>query len=422
MVNNYVKKSSIFYFGAIVFLLIYCEDGLFCRNLNAQSIQPIQPNTITTTTPKKDKTTPIPNTILTTTQTSPPKNAETTTPTTAPHTTTTTPTTPSITPAKNTTPQNKTTESNKTNNTTQNNSTQTTISQTPEITNQKQIVIPPVQTLTAMEHSWGRFAPSSWRRVQTTVWTISEGRKIGNVSETKTVLDSVDKNSVTLLEFVTAGTNAETTGIKPVKKQFDFYNVKPDEGAKISNDMPMKLIIDGRIVPCERRIYEQTSAAVTRKITVWYSTQIYPYVMRIERTVKSAPTTAEPNVKILSQSTFEVTDSAAFRLLTSKQGTYRTRTIKRSGDVTTVTDSYCSMYVPGGLIKENTHEFDGVGNEIRTSETRLLNYYYLPTPPTIIIPNTIIQNQPLIIQYEPVRPRWIRSYRLRPTPYLYYTD
>ncbi|MDR0391917.1 MAG: hypothetical protein LBH59_08425 [Planctomycetaceae bacterium] len=192
---------------------------------------------------------------------------------------------------------------------------------------------------------------------------------------------------------------------------------------KISNAEPMKIAIDGRIVPCERRIYEQTTPTVTRKITVWYSTQIYPYIMRVERTVKNVPTAKEPEIKILSQSTFEVTDSSAFRLLTSKQGTYRTKTIKRNGDVTTVTDSYCSLYVPGGMIKENTQEFDGTGSVIRVIESRLLNYYYVSLPPAIIIPNsTVAPNQPLIFQYEPVRPRWLRSYRLRAMPYQYYTE
>jgi hypothetical protein len=274
-----------------------------------------------------------------------------------------------------------------------------------------------------MEHLWGRFAPSSWRRLQTTVWTISAGHRIGNVSETKTILESVDDKSVTLQEIITAGTNAEIIGVKPVKKHYDFYNVALGEGMKISNASPMKIVIGGRIIPCERRIYEQTTPTITRKITVWYSTQIYPYVMRIERTVKSVPTAAEPEVKILSQSTFEVTDSSAFKLLTSKQGVYRTRTIKRNGDITTVTDSYCSLHVPGGTIKEVTHEFDGLGTEIRQIETRLLNYYYVSVPPAIIVPSrTVIPNQPLIIQYEPVRPRWLRSYKLRAVPYHYYQD
>jgi hypothetical protein len=274
-----------------------------------------------------------------------------------------------------------------------------------------------------MEHSWGRFTPSSWRRLQTTVWTISAGHRIGNTSETKTILDSVDGDSVALLENAGTGTNTETTGTKPVKKYFDFYNIPLSDNTKIIIGTPMKLVIGGRIVPCERRTYEQTTPTVTRKITVWYSTQVYPYVMRIERTVKNVSTATEPEIKVLSQSTFEVTDSSAFRLLTSKQGTYRTRTIKQSGNVTSVADGYCSLHVPGGLIRENTREFDELGNEIRTIETRLLNYYFVALPPPVIIPNnTFVPNQPLIIQYEPVRPRALRSYRLRAVPYQYYTD
>jgi hypothetical protein len=396
MLNFYAKKSWFIYLAAIVFIICYCNGGFFCQIIKAQESLPKNTNqdktTLTVTpTPQSDKSD---QSGKTGNQTSIPKIKSETSQPSAPQ-----PTSPNL--------ETKSVSSD-------------AVSERSESANLPLLRIP---MLTAKEHSWGRFAPSSWRRVQTTVWTINADRRISNISETKTVLDSVEDESVTLLEIASAGTNAETEGIKPVKKHFDFYNVALGEGMKIINAEPMKIVIDGRIIPCERRIYEQTTSTVTRKITVWYSTQIYPYVMRVERTVKNVPTTKEPEIKILSQSTFEVTDSSAFRLLTSKQGTYRTKIIKRNGGVTIVTDSYCSMYVPGGLIKENTQEFDGSGVVIRLSETRLLNYYYVSLPPAIIIPdNAIVPNQPLILQYEPVRPRWLRSYRLRTVPYQYYTD
>ncbi|MDR2761154.1 MAG: hypothetical protein LBB88_00975 [Planctomycetaceae bacterium] len=429
MFNNYVKKSGFAYFAAIVFVITYGNSRFFCYSTIAQEVLQI-----TQSKEKAEKTEQSESPKLAPPEPSsqpslPSQHPQNLQPIkSTPSQIATTPTNP-ITPPTPTTPTDL-----KTQPTQQNNSTQQNPQTQPNTTNTsaseensktttpatKPIVLT-VPMLTATEHSWGRFAPSSWRRVQTTTWTISDGRRIGNINETKTILDSVDENSVTLQEIITAGANAETEGVKPVKKSFDFYNVALGEGMKITNGTPMKLIVDGRFVPCERRIYEQTTPTVTRKITVWYSTQIYPYVMRIERTVKSVPTATETESKILSQSTFEVTDSSAFRLLTSKQGSYRTRTVKRSGDVTTVTDSYCSLHVPGGLIKEYTHEFDGQGKEIRQIETRLLNYYYVSVPAAIVAPNTAVPNQPLIIQYDPVRPRWRqRSYRLRSTPYQYY--
>jgi hypothetical protein len=440
MNKNYVKKSVFAYLTALVFLTAFCGRGFFCLAINANEVS------LDDTT--KDKTTTLPITPEPdpTNKLSKPANIEPApalTPT--PISTLPTSTSPAATPSTwqpqppaliaPSTLQNQ----------------PPVIIAPPTLKAQPPVVIAPstlqtqppaliapsadkpklpkiigglpASTLTAMEHSWGRFAPSSWRRVQTTVWTTSAGHRISNVSETKTVLDSVDDESVTLLETITAGTTSEKTETKPVKKYFDFYNIALSDNTKIINETPMKIAINGRIVPCERRTYEQITPTVTRKITVWYSTQVYPYVMRIERTVKNVPTAAESEIKVLSQSTYEVTDSSALRLLTSKQGTYRTRTIKRSGDVTSVTESYCSLQVPGGQIRESTREFDGLGNEIRFIETRLLNYYFVALPPPIIIPSTtIVPNQPLIIQYEPVRPRSLRSYRLRAIPYQYYTD
>ncbi|MDR1052662.1 MAG: hypothetical protein LBL39_00650 [Planctomycetaceae bacterium] len=408
MNKNYVKKSVFAYLTALVFLTAFCGRGFFCLadNTNEVSLDDTKKDQTTTTTTTTLPTTPEPDPTNKPANIEPtpakPSPSPPTQPATAP-----TPTSPASTPL-------------------------TSQPQPPALiapsTDKPKLPKPtgglPASSLTAMENSWGRFAPSSWRRVQTTVWTTNAGHRISNVSETKTVLDSVDDESVTLLETITAGTTTEKTETKPVKKYFDFYNIALNDNTKIINETPMKLALNGRIVPCERRTYEQITPTVTRKITVWYSTQVYPYVMRIERTIKNVPTATESEAKVLSQSTYEVTDSSALRLLTSKQGTYRTRIIKRSGDVTSVTESYCSLHVPGGQVRESTREFDGQGNEIRFVEIRLLNYYFVSLPPPIIIPSTttIVPNQPLIIQYEPVRPRSLRSYRLRAIPYQYYTD
>jgi hypothetical protein len=232
MLNYLVKKSCFAYWAAMAFVISYSNGGFFCGTIEAQEVSPN--NTI------KDKTS---ITRLTTSESDKPATSTVTSTTnnsTNPHPTSPQLTSPSQQPKP--TPSAKTPEKTNSNN-------RSTILQVP--------------TLTTIEHSWGRFSPSSWRRLQTTVWSIKGGRRISNISETKTVLDSVDEESVTLLEIASAGENKEADGAKPVKKCFDFYNITLSEGMKITNAKPMKIVVDGRIVPCECRIYEQTTQTVT---------------------------------------------------------------------------------------------------------------------------------------------------------------
>lgn len=230
--------------------------------------------------------------------------------------------------------------------------------------------------LSAPEHPWGRFQPSSWCRTQTITWTQHDGKRVRNVNETKTVLESVERNGLTLKETASVDAGGKWIETAPVMKRFDFFGEPIREGTLVSRGEPEKLIVDSLIVPCEKRIYESTTSTGREKTTIWYSTQIYPYVFRVEKILRAAPGKGGREDAILSRSTTEVLESSAFQIRKSKSGTYKTRKIRKSGNMTTVTETSCSRHVPGGVLRETLRELDGDGKEIRTVETRIINYQY----------------------------------------------
>jgi hypothetical protein len=278
---------------------------------------------------------------------------------------------------------------------------------------------PPV--LTALEHPWGRFAPQSWVCVQKITWTNREGYRTADVRELKTTLQSVDPDGVTLQDVLTTGTGGKQTENAPIIRRFDFFQQPVQEGVQIRNAAPTKLIIDHLVVPCEVRIYEQTTPAGKRKTTIWYSTQLYPYVLRSENVLRSIPTDKEPEERILDMTITEVLESSAFHLRKSKLGTYRLRTTQKSGNVTTITEMSCSRHVPGGVLQKTTREFEKKGNiirEIRTAETRLINVYYAGVSSNSRqIPATIVPDSSFFY-LESIRPRWRYYY----APYPLYWD
>jgi hypothetical protein len=233
----------------------------------------------------------------------------------------------------------------------------------------------PIQ-LTANEHPWGRFKPESYCRMQTTITSQYGEQKITSVQELKTTLISVEKNGITLQEE-----ESVTIGDKIVEKTpktflYDFFQELVQEGAKISAGTPTKLMIDKQVVPCEVRIYELSTPVGRQTTTIWYTAQLFPYVMRVEKVLRCFPTDKDPSEQVLSQSVTVVQKTSALKSRGSKRGTYNLQTTEKTGNVTKLTESRCSQNLPGGLECSTTREFDAQGKVIRTLETRLTNYSY----------------------------------------------
>jgi len=233
-----------------------------------------------------------------------------------------------------------------------------------------------VPVLTASEHPWASYLPNSWARTQTITTTEHEGRRVRTVMETKTILESVDENSLTLKLSSIVDVGGRGVVTPPQKKTLDFYS-EPVDGATVEQRPSTTLSVDQQLIPCEVRSYVLLTPETEHRTTVWYSTQLYPYILRVERILKAVATEKSPEEKIFSRSTTELLETDALRLRRSKRGNYSYRTITKTGDITTDTMMSGSRYITGGLEHETVRELDRNGKVIRTMETRMINYYAL---------------------------------------------
>ena len=235
-----------------------------------------------------------------------------------------------------------------------------------------------VPILTAREHPWARYLPKSWVRTQTTTTSEHDGRKIRNITETLTTLESVGQNGLTLKLVSTVDVGGRGVETPPQKRTLDFYSEPIIEGTKIEQLPSTTLTIDKQLIPCEVRSYHVLLTPETRqRKTVWYSTQLHPHVLRVERILSTVPTERVPDERILSSSTTELLETDSLRLRRGRSGNYRYRTITKTGDITTDTVTSGSRLITGGLDNETIREFDRDGKVIRTTETRMINYYAL---------------------------------------------
>ena len=233
------------------------------------------------------------------------------------------------------------------------------------------------EELSAFHHPWGRFAPQSWVRMKTTTITSpNDRRRTVNHDETKIALESIDENSITLsqISYVTMG--GKKIESNPITQRYDFFQELIREGTTISSRPPANIMIGRRIVPCYVRLYENDTPDGKRRTIVYYSHLIEPYVLRVDKTLWSIPTKERPEARMLSQTITNVIETSALsNVPNARKGyvTYRLSSVKKSGGITTVTNTSCSRQVPGGVIREKMSEYDANWRELRYSETYLID-------------------------------------------------
>jgi hypothetical protein len=274
--------------------------------------------------------------------------------------------------------------------------------------------------LTERENPWGRFPLKSWIHTQTISWTAQDGpfgtERIASVRETKTTLESMEADGITLKKEVTRNMGGKQIKAAPQVERFDFYREPMEADAVAKNVGTGKLLINNLVIPCKKRVYEKQNDSEKRTTTLWFTTQLYPYVLRAETVLVALPTENSPLERELRRSVMEVYESSSFQLRRSKDGVYRYRIKTTEGKMTTLTDASGSLSIPGGVIHETVRELDAAGAEIRTAETRIINYSFAtptPEPPMSLLPGA------LPYPYSPmVRPRWRRFYPMPPSlPY-----
>jgi hypothetical protein len=242
-------------------------------------------------------------------------------------------------------------------------------------------------TLTAKEHPWGSCLPNSFCVDQTTTIDNINSRDVSSSKTVRMVLKAVDKNSVTLEETETLQLGGRIVSKLPQTIQYDFFQERIQDNVRVTHGVPAKLMIGAKGVPCAVRIYEQQISGGHLTTTIWYNSQVYPYILRVEKIWRSSPSGEKTGGPIIRESVTLVRETSALRNLRGarRNRTYTLQTVEKAGNITKTTDARCSWDFPGGLQEATTVERDALNREIRRSESRMTNYQVfelspVPTP------------------------------------------
>ena len=232
-------------------------------------------------------------------------------------------------------------------------------------------------TLTAKEHPWGNFLPNSFCIIQTSTIDNIDGQAVPSSKTVRMVLKAVDKSGVILEETETLQFDGRNIVKQPQIVKYDFFQERIQENVQVTQGESVKLMIGHKGVPCSVRMYEQQTSGGHLTTTIWYTSQVYPYVLRVEKILRSTPSIDKTGGQIIRESVTLVQETSALRNPRGarRNRTYTLQTVEKAGNITKTTDALYSWDLPGGFQESTTVERNAQNKEIRRSVSRTINYH-----------------------------------------------
>lgn len=223
--------------------------------------------------------------------------------------------------------------------------------------------------ITREEDPWGRFEAGAWKIVQVTTETITEGRTVSSTTETRSTLQRVDDQAVTLLVEVAVEMHGRRFNPQPQTIVQGFHG-EPLGDAVQSEDLGLgEVSIQGRTIAC--RVQEVTTTETSgRTVTkIYHSPEIAPYILRRE-SVKSDAAGA-----VIGQTTMEVVAiDVPCSVLGEVLRTAQIRSVQRHAAGTTIRTAVLSIDIPGGVVCQTVEELDTNQQRVRRSRLQLVDY------------------------------------------------
>ncbi|MDR1959009.1 MAG: hypothetical protein LBQ54_08195 [Planctomycetaceae bacterium] len=227
------------------------------------------------------------------------------------------------------------------------------------------------RTVQLSEHHspWGTFSPGNWAFYRTITQTFEKDSSVTSVKDTQLTLEAVKDRRVILKQKTSVNIGGQNFSPEPQQIICDFYRQRVEDSVKVEV-LPLEFLsINRKQVVCQVCKYTYSTESWTQETTVWYSPQVMPYVLKTDLVRKS-----KSDGTILMQKTTAVTETSDLRPLGRLLRNYTTQSVMLAGKHTTVTNSYYSDNVPGGLLRETSVETDANKKVVSRTETTLYNY------------------------------------------------
>jgi hypothetical protein len=224
--------------------------------------------------------------------------------------------------------------------------------------------------ITRKHHPWGSFEAGAWTRARLVNETFDESGALCTISETKTTLEKVEKDGVTLRidALVEVGGNQIQPEPKAIKQ--GWHGELADQDVKMANLGSGEVVIQGRRIPCKIVQLELVGQASKTTTQIYYSDTVEPYILK-RRSTK----TDLDGTKTLEETTLEVIDiNVPCRLLARVWNTFHVKRVHTHAKGSSTTVAVTSTRVPGGVIRHTSKEFDSDGRLIARSSLELLEY------------------------------------------------
>ncbi|MEQ8791740.1 MAG: hypothetical protein RIC55_36090 [Pirellulaceae bacterium] len=221
-------------------------------------------------------------------------------------------------------------------------------------------------------HPWGAFEVGSWKKVKVVTTTFGDKqRKLGErVTETKTTLVDVDRESYTLrveAVVIVAGRRFESAP-RFVRRGFDGEG--DDDVVSYEDTTSETLTIGQQRIPSRIQKIVSQRGDTQRVSTVHFSGDVSPFVLR-KRTVSIDSKTNSR----LGETLLDVIEMAMpRRVLSQRRLVSEIKTVHTHPGGRSETTEYYTPEVPGGVVEHESSEFDKNGRLTQSSTLQLVGY------------------------------------------------
>ena len=224
--------------------------------------------------------------------------------------------------------------------------------------------------LSRHHHSWGRFQPGAWNLVQVVTETFEEAGTTTSITETRTLLEEVQEDGVTLLIMVAVGLKGKQFGTDPQAVKQAFHGGLASREATVKNFGAAVVTIQGRRIPCKIEQVEVSTSTGKTTTKIYYSDSVEPYVLRRE-SVKTDP----DGETVLSETTVEVVAlDVPCRSISGLSRATHVKAIHKHAGGTTERVSVVSTAVPGGIVCQKSKELDENDHLVRRTTLELVDW------------------------------------------------
>ena len=223
------------------------------------------------------------------------------------------------------------------------------------------------------QHPWGHFAPGSWKKISVVTQTIDpQGQVAGaSVTQTKTTLDKVDDDGVTLRieTSVEVGGKRFDTPVQVVRQ--GYPGQLQGQPIELKSLDPEAVTIEGKQIRCQVWQVKSDNADGKRLTKLFYSGATAPYVLRRETKLSDAA-----NPQITFDTTVEVLAlDMPYRVLDEMHTVAYEKTTAKNAKSTTTTVAVISPDIPGGVVGQTSKEVDASGRLLTRSTLELAEYH-----------------------------------------------